>query len=126
MSVYWQYGKTDSIYQFTNELSSGVLQFNENCTRSNYCLFYVTPVINIDGVDVIVLGESDKWVPISMQRVQLIVTTTDSLMLYVNGSINETVVFYFFINNISTNVTCKFINSNQVKVTYNASKLSCY
>lgn len=124
VSVYWKYGDTRNVYSFTDASSS--LQLNENCTNTNFCLYYVSPVIKMDGVDIIILGESEKWVPMSVQRVPLIITTNDSIILYVNGAINETVVFNFFINYSPINVTCQFKTSNQLKITYNLATLSCY
>ncbi|XP_064616875.1 uncharacterized protein LOC135480876 [Liolophura sinensis] len=52
----------------------------EGCSTINFCLYYTSPVIKLGSKEVCILGEVDKWVPLSPQRIRTISTGSDIIM----------------------------------------------
>ena len=101
------------------------LKLDTNCTKKDFCLYFISPVFSINGRDVVFLGELIKWVPVSSKRVQLIQSTSSSLVVYINGSINEKIQFAFSIDNKAGTIECDFGNYTQLKIMLNGSDLTC-
>lgn len=92
---------------------------------NDYCLYYVSPVFRVRDNDVVFLGEKDKWVPVSAQRVTLIYVDSNGLMVFVSGAIGEKAVFSVAINNNVTDVTCDFSKGYARKIYYFGSDVEC-
>ncbi|XP_046547851.1 uncharacterized protein LOC124257766 [Haliotis rubra] len=75
------------------------------CTMADFCLFYVSPVLSINGKQVLIQGELDKWVPMSPQRVTGI-NIADDITISLTGAAHETVSFWFNVDGKSSPVTC--------------------
>ncbi|XP_067661068.1 uncharacterized protein [Haliotis asinina] len=75
------------------------------CTMADFCLFYVSPVLTINGKQVLIQGELDKWVPMSPQRVTAI-NIADDITISLTGAAYETVSFWFNVDGKSSPVTC--------------------
>lgn len=91
----------------------------------NFCLYYVSPLFRVANHDVILLGEKDKWVPASPNRISLIYADSNKFMVFVNGVIGEKAVFSVAINNNVTDVTCDFANENILKISYAGDGIDC-
>lgn len=81
--------------------------------------------MNLSGDNLVFIGEYDKWVFVSPQRVFNIQLTQTSFTAYVQGALNESVTFAFNLNNQSVKVICKFIGSNTLKLHYENGKFMC-
>ncbi|XP_046547847.1 uncharacterized protein LOC124257764 isoform X1 [Haliotis rubra] len=81
------------------------LALSTNCTKADFCLFYVSPVLTINGKQVLIQGELDKWVPMSPQRVTDI-NIADDITISLTGAAHETVSFWFNVDGKSSSVTC--------------------
>ncbi|XP_046547852.1 uncharacterized protein LOC124257767 isoform X1 [Haliotis rubra] len=75
------------------------------CTMTDFCLFYVSPVLTVNGKQVLIQGELDKWVPMSPQRVTDI-NIADDITINLTGAAHETVSFWFNVDGKSSPVTC--------------------
>ncbi|XP_046547850.1 uncharacterized protein LOC124257765 isoform X2 [Haliotis rubra] len=75
------------------------------CTKADFCLFYVSPVLTINGKQVLIQGELDKWVPMSPQRVTDI-NIAEDITISLTGAVHETVSFWFNVDGKSSPVTC--------------------
>ncbi|XP_067661072.1 uncharacterized protein [Haliotis asinina] len=75
------------------------------CTKADFCLFYVSPILTINGKQVLIQGELDKWVPMSPQRVTDI-NIADDITISLSGGVHETVSFWFNEDGKSSPVTC--------------------
>ncbi|XP_067660687.1 uncharacterized protein [Haliotis asinina] len=60
----------------------------------DFCMYYTSPVINYKNREVFVLGELDKWVPMSRNRI-VNVTVGDVITVYVKGQAGESVEMWF-------------------------------
>ncbi|XP_046547865.1 uncharacterized protein LOC124257770 isoform X1 [Haliotis rubra] len=76
-----------------------------NCTKADFCLFYVSPVLTINGKQVLIQGELDKWVPMSPQRVTAI-NIADDITISLTGAAHETASFWFNVDGKSSPVIC--------------------
>ncbi|KAL5016032.1 hypothetical protein ScPMuIL_005621 [Solemya velum] len=109
-----------------------VLNFTETtplvlskCSKSEFCLYYTSPVFSVGTSSVLIYGEEDKWVPMSPQRVLRIATTNDDITLTVKGSFEETVKFAFIewsSGSSLRSVTCTFGPSGQAVIRYSSSQ----
>ncbi|XP_048245186.1 uncharacterized protein LOC124119104 [Haliotis rufescens] len=61
------------------------------CGTVDFCLFYVSPVLQVQGKKVLVQGELAKWVPMSPQRVTDI-SIGDDILISLTGAAAETVL----------------------------------
>ncbi|XP_071115649.1 uncharacterized protein [Haliotis cracherodii] len=75
------------------------------CTTTDFCLFYVSPVLTFNGKQVLIQGELDKWVPMSPQRVTGI-NIADDITISLTGAAKEKVSFWFNVDGKSTPVAC--------------------
>ncbi|XP_067662767.1 uncharacterized protein [Haliotis asinina] len=75
------------------------------CTTVDFCLYYVSPVLKVQGKQVLIQGELSKWVPMSPQRVTDI-NIGDDIIISLNGAAAESVVFWFNVNGVSSPVVC--------------------
>lgn len=99
----------------------------------NFCLLYTAPLIQTDAGDLYILGELEKWVPVSPDRITDIVTTTtatttsssassSSVTLSVRGVQGESVTLSFSGAN-DFSVTCVFQDSGMM--TLNVGDQTC-
>ncbi|XP_041370298.1 uncharacterized protein LOC121384124 [Gigantopelta aegis] len=63
-----------------------------------YLLFYTTPVIRFKNVEVLLLGEHFKWVPMSPRRVSDISVLSDSIKVALAGKPGEQLTFIYSVN----------------------------
>lgn len=124
--MFWRFGDTDHLYPFTNPMSVAALELNKECSKKDFCLYYVAPVFNINGKSVAFLGEVDKWVAVSPQRVEAISVNDIAMIVYVNGAIGEISTFIVAIDNATLSVACQFTTSNSLKISYDGiNNLTC-
>ncbi|XP_067661779.1 uncharacterized protein [Haliotis asinina] len=67
------------------------------CTADTYCLYYTSPIITLNNKEVLIMGELDKWIPMSRQRV-LNVTVSDVITINMVGAKQEKVEMWFSVN----------------------------
>ncbi|KAL5016026.1 hypothetical protein ScPMuIL_005615 [Solemya velum] len=95
------------------------------CSKSEFCLYYTSPVFSVGSSSVLIYGEEDKWVPMSPQRVLRIATLNSDIILTVKGSFEETVKFTFIewsSGSSLRSVTCTFGPSGQAVIRYSSPK----
>ncbi|KAK3772127.1 hypothetical protein RRG08_058190, partial [Elysia crispata] len=63
--------------------------------EESFCLFYFSPELEFKSHKVVLLGDLDKWVPMSEQRVVQIWRTTSGMAVSVLGKHGETINFSF-------------------------------
>lgn len=74
----------------------------------NFCLLYTTPRIQTAEGDLYILGELDKWVPVSPNRITDInMTPSNSVALSVRGVESEAVTLSFT-GAVDFTITCNF------------------
>ncbi|XP_076436393.1 uncharacterized protein LOC143275932 isoform X2 [Babylonia areolata] len=78
-----------------------------------FCLFYTAPVLVLGEQEVILLGELEKWVPVSPQRVHQIRKTPLSLTLTLRGQVGETVTLTYLKDGVLRNVTVVMDSAGQ-------------
>ncbi|XP_071096653.1 uncharacterized protein [Haliotis cracherodii] len=89
------------------------------CTAKDFCLFYVSPVLKINGKQVLIQGELDKWVPMSPQRVTDI-NVADDITISLTGAARETVQFWFNVDGVSSPLTCTLGPGGQAILSFTA------
>ncbi|XP_071096800.1 uncharacterized protein [Haliotis cracherodii] len=67
------------------------------CTADTFCLYYTSPVISLNNKEVLILGELDKWIPMSRQRV-INVTLSNVITIDLVGAKQEKVEMWFSVN----------------------------
>jgi len=93
-----------TLYDFDD--SNGILL--SECEKPYFDLWYTSPVFP-DGT--VLLGELDKWVPVSPNRINKIITTSTQTSIQITGSPEEVVTFYFYNSNSQLDsITCEFTN----------------
>ncbi|XP_055899050.1 uncharacterized protein LOC106071759 isoform X1 [Biomphalaria glabrata] len=75
------------------------LRLGPECTPVNFCLYYTTPILQL-GVRtrVMLLGEPNKWVPISQKRYNSIVQTSSDVIINLIVNAFEIVTFRFLLD----------------------------
>ncbi|KAH9500550.1 hypothetical protein Btru_072238 [Bulinus truncatus] len=75
------------------------LHLGPECTPVNFCLYYTSPVLQM-GVRsrVILLGEQDKWVPVSPKRYYGIQQTSSDVIVLLLVNAYETVTFRYMLD----------------------------
>ncbi|KAK7098686.1 uncharacterized protein [Littorina saxatilis] len=86
------------------------IQLTSGCTRLNFCMYYTSPVINVDraATQIVIYGEEMKFVPMSPGRVSNIDVTNDDVIVTLQGTTGETITFTNFVNGKLVRHTCKF------------------
>ncbi|XP_048237369.1 uncharacterized protein LOC125372210 [Haliotis rufescens] len=98
----FSHSSTSSIDIFTDDTPLVL----SGCSTVAYCLYYTSPTIAMgDNTVVVVLGELDKWVPMSPQRVVWIRMDTD-VSIRITGAPSEVVTFWFSLNDQVVTVKC--------------------
>ncbi|ESO98784.1 hypothetical protein LOTGIDRAFT_158730 [Lottia gigantea] len=69
-----------------------------NCTLDNFCLYFTAPVIEFDGQEVVILGETDKWIHMPHQRVRQITKQATQLKMEIDGSPGEEIEIWITVN----------------------------
>ncbi|GFR71339.1 hypothetical protein ElyMa_000351100 [Elysia marginata] len=71
-----------------------------NCETDGepFCLFYFSPQLSFGNYSVVLLGDLDKWVPMSEQRVVQIWRTASGMAASVLGKHGETINFSFLLD----------------------------
>ncbi|CAG5115344.1 unnamed protein product, partial [Candidula unifasciata] len=83
-----------TLFNFSNTTP---LKLGKECTVTNACLFYTSPLIQLSSGDTIVLlGELEKWVPISGKRVNSIQQTDGDVLVHVLVQAQESVTFTYY------------------------------
>ncbi|XP_069122155.1 uncharacterized protein [Argopecten irradians] len=93
------------------------------CTDGNFCLYYFSTVFVMNGTSIGVLGEINKWVPMSPQRVSLVVRGETTVDVVVTGEPDEELEMTFLINNLVKNFVCQLGPSGQA--TFSTSISGC-
>ncbi|CAL1533730.1 unnamed protein product [Lymnaea stagnalis] len=107
-SAGWTFGElaTSVLYSGTEPWTTPVpfseslpLKLGRECTDVNFCLYYTSPVIQLaSGSTVTLLGEPDKWVPMSFKRFYLLQQSKDDILLVLVVNEFETVTFKFTVD----------------------------
>ncbi|XP_055899049.1 uncharacterized protein LOC106054416 [Biomphalaria glabrata] len=86
--------KIPVVFSDTNPLYLG-----PECTPVNFCLYYTSPILQL-GVRtrVILLGETSKWVPLSVKRFYSIQRTMDDIVLTLLVNAFEVVTFSYMVD----------------------------
>ncbi|KAK6972803.1 hypothetical protein BgiMline_023965 [Biomphalaria glabrata] len=86
--------KIPVVFSDTNPLYLG-----PECTPVNFCLYYTSPILQL-GVRtrVILLGETSKWVPLSVKRFYSIQRTMDDIVLTLLVNAYEVVTFSYMVD----------------------------
>lgn len=71
------------------------------------------------------LGEYEKWVPVSHQRITRLQTNATFFEAELHGSFNETIAFAFVLDNEPIQVYCGFSKTKKLKIKFSNKKLSC-
>ncbi|KAK6972802.1 hypothetical protein BgiMline_023964 [Biomphalaria glabrata] len=75
------------------------LYLGPGCTAVDFCLYYTSPVLQLQtGDHIVLLGERDKWTPFSIRRFMDIRFTTSDVIALININAYEAVSIYFQIN----------------------------
>ncbi|XP_041369682.1 uncharacterized protein LOC121383654 [Gigantopelta aegis] len=116
---------------FTYTNPNTLKEFNETspiklrgCSKVDFCMHYVTPLLpNAFGITTVILGELDKWVPVSPQRVTNIMVD-DDVTVRVTGAPKEAINFWFAVNNKPLLVKCILGNSGFATIRLHS--LNCF
>ncbi|XP_046547807.1 uncharacterized protein LOC124257721 [Haliotis rubra] len=63
-----------------------------------YCLYYTSPVISVGTTEVVIIGDLNKWVPMSPQRVFKIWVTDSAVALTLRGTPSEVVTLSYTVD----------------------------
>uniref|UniRef100_A0A2C9LZI0 IgGFc-binding protein N-terminal domain-containing protein n=1 Tax=Biomphalaria glabrata TaxID=6526 RepID=A0A2C9LZI0_BIOGL len=86
--------KTPVVFSDTDPLYLG-----PECTSVNFCLYYTSPILPLgDRNKVILLGETGKWVPLSVKRFSYIRRTMGDIVLTLQVSAHEIVIFSYMVD----------------------------
>ncbi|XP_046337463.2 uncharacterized protein LOC124119101 [Haliotis rufescens] len=88
------------------------------CSTVDFCLFYVSPVLKVQGKQVLVQGELAKWVPMSPQRVTDI-SIGDDILISLKGAAAESVAFWFNVDGASSPLTCTLGQDGRASLSFN-------
>ncbi|XP_041369874.1 uncharacterized protein LOC121383842 [Gigantopelta aegis] len=73
-------------------------------TPPYYCLFYTSPVIEVGGKKIVLLGDLTKFVPMSSQRIFKLWLTLTTVAVTLKGKVNEMVHFSYYIDDVRADV----------------------
>ena len=76
------------------------------CTKAKFCLYFTTPKIKLQDKELVLLGELDKWVPMSSKRISDIAIGTSNVEITINGGVWEKVMFTYIYDGQSFSVSC--------------------
>ncbi|ELU14855.1 hypothetical protein CAPTEDRAFT_225895 [Capitella teleta] len=68
------------------------------CSTKTFCIYYTAPLFSLSNVKIVLLGEMDKWVPFSRDRISSIETNDHDLHVTLEGAGGENVVFGAILN----------------------------
>ncbi|CAH1778788.1 unnamed protein product [Owenia fusiformis] len=78
----------------------------KQCTTKTPCVYWTTPVFTINGDEILIIGELDKTVRMSPQRVTNINVTPNDIEIHIKGSYQESVRFVYTRNGHAFDITC--------------------
>ncbi|XP_059175515.1 uncharacterized protein LOC131955424 [Physella acuta] len=94
------YSGTAAVSQLQPFSESSPLQLGQQCTARLFCLFYTSPVLQLGShTKVILLGELDKWVPMSSKRFRAVAVSDDDVTVELTVNARETVTFNYVTDN---------------------------
>ncbi|KAK4310150.1 hypothetical protein Pmani_018263 [Petrolisthes manimaculis] len=89
----------------------------------SFCLLYTSPALQTSEGDVYILGELDKWTPVSPDRITSIMTLSSTVTLAVEGVAGESVSIAFS-GQTDFNITCNFLTTGTMTIDTNTR--SCF
>jgi len=95
------------IYTFGNDSKIKL----QNCTKAAFCLYYTTPIFNLGGKQLILLGETSKWIPFSNKRILTVESSEHDIMITIQGAIGEKVEFWVSSNSVASSINCVITDS---------------
>ncbi|ESO98846.1 hypothetical protein LOTGIDRAFT_231210 [Lottia gigantea] len=101
--VVFEMDRPTSLTVFSN---ISTIDITTGCTKVDFCLYYVSPVLTIGNHKIVILGEISKWVPVSPQRVTQINQDSNELTIDITGQPGESVPFYFNIDGQTNTINC--------------------
>ncbi|CAD5111385.1 unnamed protein product [Dimorphilus gyrociliatus] len=87
--VYWLDGKHSTLNIFSKDYPISV---DYTCTKANFCLYHTSPIFKFNGDELILIGETAKFVPMSAKRFSNIRISSEDFRLDIRGSPNEKVI----------------------------------
>ncbi|CAH1776345.1 unnamed protein product, partial [Owenia fusiformis] len=86
----------ENIHILPDYLNDAPIKLTPSCTEMSFCLYYVTPAIYMMSVhqEVLILGELDKWVHMSAQRVISILQMNVTIYVKIKGVAGEKFSYY--------------------------------
>ncbi|CAH1786227.1 unnamed protein product [Owenia fusiformis] len=99
-AYYFSYKDPSTVFPFSGDQGMKIA----NCTVQDFCLYYASPAFEINANEYLILGELEKWVPVSSKRVTDITYTEDDIVVTLTGAPKEAVKFWFYDVNQSTNI----------------------
>ncbi|ESO98847.1 hypothetical protein LOTGIDRAFT_158797 [Lottia gigantea] len=105
--------------------ASNPLVITTNCTKTNICLYYTSPVFSPGGTNVLIYGEENKIVPMSPKRVTDITLDRD-LKLTLTGAAKESVRFGFILPDQYITITCQLGQSGSAVLSFNERSCNGY
>jgi len=94
------------------------------CTVKDFCLYYTAPVWTLRGMNVSILGELDKMVPISPQRITDIEVQQDDILVSLTGVEHEKVKIYVYLESRTVEIACRISRGLRARISI-ANKM-CY
>ncbi|XP_077969877.1 uncharacterized protein LOC120331113 [Styela clava] len=94
------------------------------CGRSDFQLWYFAPVIEVSSQShVAILGQRNKWVPVSTQRIKNVEHKENDLLVDIEGMPGEAVQFGFSVNQFVEFVNCNIPSTGKARINLNT--LTC-
>lgn len=91
--VYWLDGYQNELFLFSKNNPISV-QFK--CSKKNFCLYHTSPIFKIGGDELVLIGEKEKFVPMSAKRFSNIRFHDNDFLINVRGVPEEIINFYIF------------------------------
>ncbi|XP_055954459.1 uncharacterized protein LOC126814885 [Patella vulgata] len=106
--------------QLTDFSDKSPVSITPACSKIDFCLYYVSPVLKTSP-EVVILGELSKWVPVSPQRVQEI-SQSDDIIITITGKQSESVTFSFSVDGVIRSINCVLGSSGTAQIHVEAMK----
>ncbi|CAH1277104.1 Hypp9481 [Branchiostoma lanceolatum] len=97
----------------------------KQCGKDDFAVWYTSPFLTLQNQTAMIIGETDKWVPVSPQRVKNILMFDSNLELSLAGAPGETVTMSFMVGAKGL-VEIKCVLNEAGTATLNLNKEACY
>ncbi|XP_078674668.1 uncharacterized protein LOC144912809 [Branchiostoma floridae x Branchiostoma belcheri] len=97
----------------------------KQCGKDDFAVWYTSPFLILGNQTAMIIGETDKWVPMSPQRVKNILMYGNNVVLSLTGAPGETVTMAFTVG-VKGLVEISCVLSEAGTATLNLNKETCY